>query len=69
MSTPSNKFDEDTYEVILEIWEVESDEREAEAKRELCTFYKRYKDYPLFDLLEEELTAYPLEDLCWDYEV
>jgi len=65
----SEEWFEDSYDVYLDIWEIESDEREAEARRELCTFYKRYKDYPLFDLLEEELCAYPLSELCEDYEV
>lgn len=74
MSTPLGKnrkheFDEDAYEIYLEILEVESDEHEEQTRRELCTFYKRYKDYPMYDLLEEELSAYPLSELCDDYEL
>ena len=63
------RFDVDAYMTFLEIWEIESDEREYENLKMLCLFYERYNDYPLYDLLEEELSAYPLEDLCWDFEV
>lgn len=63
------EFDDELYDVYLEILEIESDEHEEQTKRELCTFYKKYKDYPLYALLEEELCAYPLEELCWDFEV
>ncbi|MEM4436571.1 MAG: hypothetical protein QXO22_06435 [Thermosphaera sp.] len=62
----SEEWFEDSYDVYLDIWEIESDEREEQTRRELCTFYKRYKDYPLYDLLEEELSAYPLSELCED---
>ena len=60
------RFEEDPYMVYLDILEIESDEREEQTKRELCTFYHRYKHHPLYDLLEEELSAYPLSELCED---
>jgi len=58
------RFD-DVYDVYLDILEIESDESEAEAIKELCIFYEKNKDHPLYKLLEEELTAYPLDELCW----
>jgi len=65
--TDHSYYDEDELlELYYDISGEELDEQESEALNDLCKFYHRNKDKPLYKLLEEEVSAYPLSEVCWE---
>lgn len=53
-------------ELYYDIADEELDEHESEAIEELCNFYTKNKDKPLYDLMEQEVSNYPLREVCWE---
>lgn len=54
----------DEYYDLLDLIEEEMYEDESSYIDELCEFYEKNRDKPLYDLVEEELTYIPLSEVC-----